>query len=116
MSPAFSMMISAATTSQLSEWIESSGDTVRLKIWIQPKAGKTGLIGEYDGRLKIKVKSPPIDDRANQELCRWLAKQLGLSAGSVRVRFGRTDRRKVVEVTGSDLSVIREKLTPDLSE
>ena len=96
--------------------MESSGDAVRLKVWIQPRAAKTGLVGVYDGRLKIKVKAPPVDDRANQELCRWLAKQLGLRAGSVRVRFGQTDRRKVVEVVDSDPSTIREKLTPSLSE
>ena len=96
--------------------MESSGDAVRLKVWIQPKAGKTCLVGEYDGRLKIMVMAPPVDDRANRELCRWLAKELGLSAGSVRVRFGRTDRRKVVEVVDSDPSTIREKLIPSLSK
>ncbi len=100
----------------LPTWIESSGDVVRLKVWIQPKAGQSGLVGVYDGRLKIKVKAPPVDDRANLELCRWLAKRLGLRASSVTVRFGRTDRRKVVEVADSDLSTICEKLIPSLSE
>lgn len=96
--------------------MESSGDAVRLKVWIQPKADRTGLVGEYDDRLKIKIKSPPLDDRANRELCRWVAKELGVSAGSVKVRFGSTDRRKVIEVVGADPSWVREKLTPSLSE
>ena len=69
-----------------------------LRIWIQPGSRSTEVLGLYDGCLKIKVASPPVEGKANQALCQFVAKTLGLSKGRVRLVSGATSRRKVLFV------------------
>ena len=40
-----------------------------LSLYIQPGASKTEVCGEHNGRIKIRLKAPPVDGKANQALC-----------------------------------------------
>ncbi len=65
-----------------------------LEVYVQPRSSKSGLAGIFDGRLKIRLKSPPVDDAANKECLRFLAKQLGLPKSRLILVSGKTRRRK----------------------
>ena len=67
---------------------------------IQPRASKTGIVGEHDGRLKIRLAAPPVDGAANDELVRWLADILGIPKRNVSLISGETGRRKRVRLAG----------------
>lgn len=72
-----------------------------LSVRVQPGASRTGIAGPagVDGaELKIRVASPPVDGRANDELVRWIAKQLGVPRSDVTVERGEASRSKVVRV------------------
>jgi uncharacterized protein len=73
-----------------------------LKIRVQPRAKRTEIAGEREGAVVIRVNVPPVDGRANEALCRLIAKRLGVAAGAVRVVRGQTARDKVVRVDGID--------------
>ena len=49
--------------------------------------------------LKIRLAAPPVDGRANDELCAVLAKALGLRTRAVSVLSGHTSRSKSLLVT-----------------
>lgn len=56
-----------------------------------------GWLGEA---LKVKIHAPALEGKANQELCGFLAKKLGLPKRSVRLAQGDTSRRKLIQIDG----------------
>jgi uncharacterized protein len=81
-----------------------------LAIRVQPRAKRTEIAGERGGAIVIRVNAPPVDGRANQAVCRLIAKRLGVAAGKVRIVRGETARDKVVSVDGMDGSDVRTAL------
>lgn len=73
---------------------------VRLLLHIQPRAARTEIAGRFGDALKVRIKSPPTDGLANQELLRFLAARLGVPSRSIELVFGHAGRRKSVRVLG----------------
>jgi uncharacterized protein (TIGR00251 family) len=73
---------------------------VRFAVTVQPRASRTEVVGEHGEMVKIRIAAPPVEGAANEELIRFLAKQLHVPASAVRVVSGQSARRKVVEVEG----------------
>ncbi|MBI5222716.1 MAG: YggU family protein [Candidatus Magasanikbacteria bacterium] len=70
-----------------------------IKIKVIPRAGKNEIAGKMaDGTLKIKLKAPPVNGKANEELVKFLSKEWGVKKGCVRIIQGKTGRRKIIEV------------------
>lgn len=55
-------------------------------------------MGLHGDALKVKIKAPPEDGRANAELLTFLAGALQISQRSLSLVAGQTSRRKVVEL------------------
>ncbi len=63
--------------------------------------------GVRDGVLHARVSAPPVDGDANSALTRLIARELGTSAGAVRIvagDHGRTKRVAVDGITPEDLT------------
>ena len=58
----------------------------------------------------IRVTAPPVDGRANDALCRLVAKAAGVAPSRVRVIRGHTARDKVLEVEGVEARELRAAL------
>lgn len=70
-----------------------------LKIKVLPRSSKTEIAGKMaDGTLKIKLKAPPADGKANGELIRFLVKEFGVKKGEIKIVSGEKGRKKVVEI------------------
>lgn len=69
-----------------------------LLVHIQPKAVKTKIVGLYDGCLKIAVKAPPVEGKANSELVRFLADICGVRKNQIEIKTGAQSRRKQIVV------------------
>ena len=66
----------------------------------------------YGTELKIALKSPPVDGKANKELCRFLTDTFKLPSSSAEVLSGHTSRKKRVFLRGVTLQqVIQEFAT-----
>ena len=65
-----------------------------------------------DGALVVRVQAPPIDGRANDALCRLVAKHVGLAPSKVAVRRGAGARDKLLELRGIDGATLRRVLRP----
>ncbi|HEX7312347.1 MAG TPA: DUF167 domain-containing protein [Pyrinomonadaceae bacterium] len=77
------------------------GGALVFAVRVVPRASKTAAAGEHDGALKVRVAAPPVEGAANEELTRFLAKQLGVSAGSVEIVGGHASKSKVVRAAGA---------------
>jgi uncharacterized protein (TIGR00251 family) len=72
--------------------------SVRISVYVQPRASKTGVAGLHGDAWKIRVAAPPVDNAANLALTDFIAAKLGIPRKSVRVAAGGTGRRKIVEI------------------
>lgn len=64
----------------------------------QPGASRAVVVGLHGDAVKVKVCSPPVDGRANDELVALLAAALGLREREVAVVAGHSARSKQVLV------------------
>jgi len=86
--------------------IQERDGAVTFSVRVQPRASRNQIDGEWAGEpgqpaaLKVRLTAPPVDDRANQALCRLLADELGVAASAVRIVSGERGRTKRVEVRG----------------
>lgn len=84
-----------------------------------PRARRDGIEGvanEADGRvsLKVAVKAPPVDGKANAALIALVARTLGVSNSAVRLDSGAGARRKLLFVAG-DAAMLRARLAAALA-
>ncbi|MDD6337475.1 MAG: DUF167 domain-containing protein [Lentisphaeria bacterium] len=88
------------TVETLAPLIRTNGSGVFLSCHVQPGAKRTAVSGVYGTSLKIALAAPPVDGKANKELCVFLAKKLGLAKSAVTLVSGQTSRDKVVFLPG----------------
>jgi len=69
---------------------------VRLK----PRASSNRITWEKDGTLTVAVTSPPVDNKANDQLIALVAKRLGCSKQSLCIIKGGHSRDKVIACEG----------------
>jgi len=81
-------------------WLHTADGAVRIDVYVAPRAARTQLVGEHDGRLKMRVAAPPVDGAANQAIVKAFASWLGVSKGDVTIASGTSGRRKAVVVQG----------------
>jgi uncharacterized protein (TIGR00251 family) len=74
--------------------------SARIKVYVQPRASKSEIVGVHGDSIRIRLAAPPVDDAANAELISLIAAQLGVPKRNVRIVTGRASRRKVVEIEG----------------
>lgn len=80
---------------------EGSGDpSVARRFWVQVKPGarESGLEEGADGLWRARVRAPPVDGKANEELVGLVAARFGCPRGAVRILAGASGRRKWVEI------------------
>lgn len=70
-------------------------------MWIQPGAARSSLAGVHDGCLKLRIAAPPIDGRANDEVCAFLARRLDVPRSIIRIEQGESSRRKRVRLAAN---------------
>lgn len=68
-----------------------------FNIKVIPNASKSRVVQEKD-LLKVYVKSPPVDGKANRELIEVLAEHYNVKKNTVEIVHGETSRMKVVRI------------------
>jgi uncharacterized protein (TIGR00251 family) len=71
-----------------------------LTVHVQPRSSRTEIVGWHGDALKVRVKAPPVDGAANDELARFVAQKTGVARSAVRVVSGTRGRRKRISVDG----------------
>lgn len=79
-------------------------------VHVVPRSRREEVTGLYGDALKVRVKAPPVDGKANQALRSFLAKELNISRDAVKVLSGHSSRHKRVRVTGVTAEQVFELL------
>lgn len=90
--------------------IEAAGDGCRVRLWVQPRAARDGVVGVQGDAVKVRLTAPPVEGQANQALVRFLAKQLGVPRSAVHLATGLGSRHKIVQVAGLAPEQARRRL------
>jgi uncharacterized protein (TIGR00251 family) len=78
---------------------ERNGATVFL-VRVQPRASRDEVSGELQGALKIRLRAPAVENRANEALREVLSELLKTPKSAVRILSGERGRTKRVEIHG----------------
>jgi len=69
-----------------------------LTVRVKPRSRTSELVREADGTWLARLKAPPVDGRANQELVALVAAHVGCPKAAVSIKSGASGRVKIVKV------------------
>ena len=69
-----------------------------ISVKVKPNAKASALEEEPDGTWIARIKSPPVDGKANAELVALVARRLGVAKTSVTIKSGAGSRLKVLQI------------------
>lgn len=68
-----------------------------IKVKITPCSSKNEIAEEMsDGTIKIRLKAPPVDGEANEELIKFLSKEWKIPKSNIEIKSGKTSKNKVL--------------------
>lgn len=85
-------------------------DGTTLLLHIQPGASKSEIAGIHGDRLKIRLKAPPLEGKANGELIKLLSTLLDVPKRNIEIIRGLSSRRKSVKIIGITRDQLIEQL------
>jgi uncharacterized protein (TIGR00251 family) len=77
-----------------------------MTIWVRPGAGRTGVGGEHNGALVVRVTARAVEGQANEAALAALARAFGVRRRSVTLVTGAASRTKIVDVDGGKQAVL----------
>ncbi|HDT15560.1 MAG TPA: DUF167 domain-containing protein [Firmicutes bacterium] len=90
--------------------VRKDGEKLFFNVRAVPNAKKNETAGIYNGALKIKVKAPPENNRANEEIRSFVAKKAGIKKNRVALVKGGKSRDKIIAVEGLSLENFIKKM------
>ena len=93
----------------------ATGVTCKLAIKAIPNAPRNAVVGWLGEALKVKVHAPALEGRANDELCEFIADELGLPRRAVTVALGDKSRQKLLQIDGLTLADVRQRFAGSIS-
>lgn len=91
---AFENKLDSAKKGSLS--VRRHPEGIIFKVSVQPKSARNMVVGLHGDAVKIKLTAPPVDNAANTQCIKFLAKVLGVSKSSLDIIVGHTSRNKQV--------------------
>lgn len=71
---------------------------VTLQVKVKPRSRTSELVQSTDGTWVARLKSPPVDGKANEELIALVAKKFDCARAAVTIKTGAASRTKIVKV------------------
>lgn len=71
---------------------------MKIQVYIQPNAKKSGYVGLYNGIPKLKITAPPVDGAANNEIIKIFSKILNEPKSNISILKGQTSKLKILDI------------------
>lgn len=81
-----------------------------LRVHVVPNAKSDSIVGEHGDAVKVKLRAPAVEGKANAALISFLAEQLKISRRAIALERGHKSRDKVVRVNGLSQEEVRNRL------
>ena len=83
---------------------------VTFAVKVQPRARKNAITGTVGDALKLALTAPPVDGKANHAVIEFLAGFFDIPRSSVTITSGKTNRLKIVRISGASAEQLRRRL------
>ena len=91
--------------------LKESNGAVIFPVKVMPRSSKSEIVGFEGDAIKIRLKAPPVEGKANEALVKFLADALDVPKSSVEILSGHTARKKVVSVRGVTARQVEKVIT-----
>jgi uncharacterized protein (TIGR00251 family) len=81
-----------------------------LRFHVVPNAKQNKVMGEYGDAIKIKLRAPPMEGKANAALRSFLADALKISERQIVPEHGQKSRDKLIRIDGLSEEDARRRL------
>jgi uncharacterized protein (TIGR00251 family) len=81
-----------------------------IRVHIIPNAKIDKVVGEHGDAIKIKLRAPAVEGKANAALRRFLAKKLSIPQRAIVLERGARSRDKVIRIDGLSEEEVRSRL------
>lgn len=95
----------------LSGAVRAVAGGVEVQVFCQPKAARTAVLGAHGGMVKVKVREPAVEGKANEALLALLSGVLGIPRRQLQLLSGEQSRMKRVLAEGIDAEAVLARLT-----
>jgi len=75
-------------------------ESATVNVQVMPRASRAGVAGLLGDAVRIRLTAPPLENRANEALVRFLSASLDVPRPSVAIIAGKRGRKKIVRVAG----------------
>ena len=76
------------------------GEQFVLSVHVQPRAGRSAVLGRHGRALRLRVGAPPVGDRANEAARALLAEEFEVAPRHVELVAGQRSRIKAFRIGG----------------
>lgn len=84
--------------------------TAPLTVRVTPNSSRDEVAGEVAGAIRIRLRAPAVEGKANIALLRLLAEALDVRPSAVRIVRGDTGRTKAIAIDGIEGAVAAARL------
>jgi uncharacterized protein (TIGR00251 family) len=84
--------------------------TATLRVHVIPNGKIDKVVGEYDGAIKVKLRAPAVEGKANAALRCFLAEELRIPKHAVVLERGHKSREKLIRLDGLNENEARTRL------
>jgi uncharacterized protein (TIGR00251 family) len=84
---------------------------MKLRLKVKPASKTDEIIREADGTLKVKIKAPPVEGKANKYLIEFLSGLLNLPKSKIVLLRGETNSFKTFEIDAEEEYVTSKLIT-----
>ncbi len=71
---------------------------MKIQVTVKANSKQQKIEESADGSLIVRLKSPPVDGKANRELIEMLAKQFKVAKSQISIKSGLSSKNKLVEI------------------
>ena len=85
-----------------------------LRVHVVPNAKIDKVVGEHGDAIKIKLRAPAVEGKANAALISFLAEELKIPRRAIVLERGQKSRDKLIRIEGLSDKEVRSRLITEI--
>ena len=81
-----------------------------LRFHVVPNAKENEVVGRHGVAIKVKLRAPAVEGKANAALRSFLAEELNISESRITLTRGQKSREKLIRIDGLSEEDVRRRL------
>ena len=69
-----------------------------IEVHIQPNSNENEIVSKENNIFKIKIKAPAIENKANNELIKFLSKEFKVEKSLITIKSGKNSKTKLINI------------------